>query len=684
MLRQGTVPSFVISMLLLSMIVAPALGQRKRTPPPYDPDREARADEEALKSRFLYAYENAGWPKIILFTHLNYVEENNVPVTNKRLISRQYHNRFTDYFTHPDVTLIDVDESKKRQLKLDRALSNEELPDVSRLLSDQLDGDIVVLTTIDELIGRRDGAKYSIFYEMSDRNRGEVIASHAWVMYADENAPGGEIDPGTIALHAREAAYDVMDRFIRRFSAGAGGAVRPFTLEFNGLRGREVRPVREVLRGVPGVQARSVRSARVQGRLATLELKYRGDPIDLAIDAANVIEDELQKLVTFERSGEGFIVFTVKDQSLTTDEMRLNGDPDTSENREIRRRLASAYAGEGQPRIGVMINREHDVKSDDEEEDPRDEDDESADSSGDQGGATAGAEGEAGKKGDGITIILQPRTDIRLGPQVNVGGGGEAGGAGTPDRRGAGRGGQVDGQKNTLDMPEDQLLDTLLMESQILQRLSTLGLTCVDLAQAQRLLEEEKKIAGEIHDNRELAQLLGFRADAQIMACGWGQVKRSSGFEGVQITYTMQVIKTEDATFLAGANVATEVARSADIVAATERLAADMTGKLALQMLQKWSPPKTLQVVVSNCRSPRELRAIRDLISDRIPGVIETRERGWMPGQGDGVGIFDIVYSSSYDDLTGEIYKAKDLPFDLDGVKSNRERLNIRITSNLP
>ncbi len=107
-------------------------------------------------------------------------------------------------------------------------------------------------------------------------------------------------------------------------------------------------------------------------------------------------------------------------------------------------------------------------------------------------------------------------------------------------------------------------------------------------------------------------------------------------------------------------------------------------GRLAVQLLHSWKPPKVLEVMVSNANTEREVYAIMDVLEEKFPdSIIGTTFLFREPGREGGPAMFRIEYTTDYDQLRREILAADDLPFDLNSQSSTRDRLNIRITGRL-
>lgn len=708
----------IVMLLWVALLLVPSVhAQRKPNPKAYDPDQKRDQEMDDLKAQFLEAYKRAGWPRLYFYSTLESLAANQAEAMDDSVILTHMHARFWDHFADPDVDLVNAAEQQIRNNEVRVAFNNNDMQLAGALLGDEVEADIVIMLRIVELQNRADGAKYSCSYWVTNRNRGETIGSHPWFMYPGKGAAGGDFSAARISEYARLAAMRAMKDVIRAFPGGDGGAGRKFTLEFAGIPDGSMRDVRDAIRDVPGIGT-VYRSRLKRGggtTRATVDVKYAGDPLDLAYDVAMGIEESLDLDASFASVDEGVIAFDVRP---VTQESLLSGGPTTPQNKRLRDQFMAAYASAGRPRIGVMVNQAaqppmplvselvearraamEGTQLDEEVEEVEEVEQVVEDAASAGGGETdapphsesgaGGARNHASVDQDvsgvtqsqgGTSVIVQPRITLAVGSAII-----EEDAIDDDDHRkkhdeDRERRREEKRARELAKAQRDEMLDTMAVEQGLLTRLSALGLSCVDLQQAQRILEQDKIIVGKVYDEMELLRQLSLKENFEVGVSGAGYVERDK--KRTQILYSFRAYLLDDATYLGGATVRRDVSDSfEEIGAAAEEIAAEVTGRLAVQLLDKWSGAKTLQVRVSNCPSDRALDAVRTIIEERIPGVISTTFRGRVTLEGGSMGVFEVMYSTSFDELKSEILKARDLPFDLDSKVSLPGRLELRLTS---
>ena len=681
----------VVGLTLASLLtpVTAVSAQRKPDPPP--PAPRGTGDFDNLPESydaFINAYRRAGQPKILIFTLLVTADE--VPDARKILVDQAKADRFTSrligiFTTSPQIEIVNpVGATFAGQEQLSRLRRNDEFS-AARMLGDEAGADIVIFVRMLD----QPGLTYAATYVVLDLRRGRTMDQFSWDMSPDR---GGTFSQRRMGDYARVVADRVMRRFDRAFPReqkpgldAIGGGIRNFTIDIIGdLSGEGPIVLRDVLRSISGVTEGSVYFVKEEqvhlGRsMMIFKLTYKGDPLDLRHGLYLAAADRLGVQASILGAGEGSITMRLEPKRLSTRESLLSGGPITPENRKIRQELTLHYAEENKPRIAVMINQA--AKRGTEPDQPDKYDDQETDTDAEKQPDLSSREEAPGPAGGGITVIVNPRIVVGGDLHEHVD---EVHSGHSHAKPGATRRDKDDDSRSASDgskLSEDAL-DTFMMENEVSGRLRDLGLIPVNLDQARQLLSKDMDLAGRVLGDWDLAELLSRKVDFDIMISGVGRVLRDD--VPPVMRYTFRAFRMQDAEGLAFATVEREVQGSAGTGAVMRELAADAVGRLAFQLLNSWKPPKTLEVMVTNANTEREVYAIMDLLEEKFPdSIIRTTFLSRESGREGGLATFRIEYTTDYDQLKREILAADDLPFDLNSQSSTRNRLNIRITGRL-
>ncbi len=189
----------------------------------------------------------------------------------------------------PDVELLNLDalaESDRREVAL---LQEQDEYRAVDLLATKLNAELVLLVKLIDTHAVHDkGARYRVLVETIDVPRGRKIGGFTFDWMQDT-------DSITIKRYANEIARKFMEQFVRaKQRGGEAGAARKFTVKFIGLEeANQMRSARDAFKRVDGVSKVLTRGMSKAGgdSVATLEVTYAGDPLDLVFD----VQDEMTK-----------------------------------------------------------------------------------------------------------------------------------------------------------------------------------------------------------------------------------------------------------------------------------------------------------------------------------------------------------------------------------------------------
>ena len=671
----STSPMRTLSIALVFIAVAsPVWAQRKPAPPPWSSEPRA----SVVSDEFLQAYKAAGSPKLLVFTYIFALSEDEGDRLYEIGVAERFNQRLQHRFTHPDIALVNLHAAEVRnQEELDTLVRTDHVA-AARILAQEAQADVVLFVILREQFGREDGTKYAALYVVWDYIRGQNIAAWSWDMKPDSD--DGQMTARRLGKYATTISERIYRDMAIYFPKAAGGTTRRFTLRFTGVPDVGTAALRDSLLKIPGVVEllRINFSGASKSTLTTIDLKYRGQALDLAMAVRQSAEDVLDKDVWFNRSSEGVITLEARSKPLILEESLLSGDPPTAENAEhmhrLRERFAHAYNSKASPTIAVMINKAATQAS----QSTQTEEVVQASETETPTSAPADKTTRTGS-GDGVKVVVTPhiyvQSHVKQGGSVSdSGGGGSISVSDTGDSQD-----ELEGIK---DMNDDDLLMTRAMEDRILARLGNLRVRLKDLEQTWRILAKEKAFQEEVWDNFQLSRLLGEKSGVDIVISGVGRVVRKEDSVGVQ--YTFRAYSVNTATILAAAPAQRVLHGSGDLDGISDSLAAEVVGKLAYQMMENWEPPSRIAIWVTNVSSVREVQKVADLLAAKVEGVLRAANNGFDSSTGEAIGYLEVDYDGQYEDLLRALDRQEGLPFDLENVSSNREHIKLKLTDKLP
>ncbi|MDX2018248.1 MAG: hypothetical protein SFY95_11515, partial [Planctomycetota bacterium] len=141
------------------------------------------------------------------------------------------------------------------------------------------------------------------------------------------------------------------------------------------------------------------------------------------------------------------------------------------------------------------------------------------------------------------------------------------------------------------DRAEDRLIDTAVIEDQLIQRFVDLRLDVRDLSGAQQKMLRARELGEKAWDEAQLASELGKAAGADVVVSGLAKVQRSRADQSAQrVTYTLRAFRISDGRVIGAASVARDLRLTSETIdQALTELVGQATGKIVEQMTDTWT-----------------------------------------------------------------------------------------------
>lgn len=528
-------------------------------PMPASPASQPTPRVEGIDA-FKAAYARSGRPRLLFYADVVGTARSEGRVLRDAGLITTLGARMEDLFRDPEVQIVNAGALGVLNEQQISALRRSDEYAAARMLGDSVGADAVVLVRLIEQQGRRDGASFAASYVIADLRRGTTLGRHAWEMYPDELT--GEFDARRLGEYSGAIARRVARQYSEAFSESGGvGAMRRFTLRVVGdYEDDDLAGLRDAMHAISGVGAGTV-MLRAEDKsaaqsMATLELMYAGDLLDLRTAVRRAAVDSLAMEAKVLDAREGMIDLRLAPLDLTARQRMLTGGPETSRNREERRRLGEAYARAGAPTIAVVINRAA-VDAEAPLETTR------------EGASTM-------QTGDGVNIIVGERVGVGQGMLASP----------FLER-------VIDRElrEARADRREQAALDLRMFEDRLVGRLVDLGLRPKDVSGAQTALSQEAGFKDRAWTDRELGHTLAAAAGADVVITGVGRLVRARAGElPLRVEVTLRATRVSDGVILGATTVQRPLAGTGETpTQALDELAAEATGRLATQFADVWS-----------------------------------------------------------------------------------------------
>lgn len=691
--------NFTMRLLLISTLLVSAglaLGQRKPDPLPFVPQQTDRPDMLG----FSFAYEAAGFPRILIMTGMDnrMGDSASAEATRGRAATgsnvasgvsgstlqigtpanSSHIGRNLSFFhssgvpqmleasmeeilqKNPDIELVNLDaqnEAQRREIGL-LWLQNENA--AIQLLKRQTNAEVVLVVRMLP----QPGFPYRVLVKMLETNRGRSIGSFAF----DWQLPG--TDSNTVKLYAGEITRKFTEQFSSWYTPSGRELSSRYTIRLLGVKGvSELAAISNMLRDTPGVSRVINRgfSASSQSTVTELQVNYNGDALSLVGELASRAAGQVNMNVDALDISAGSITLRATSHPKLTRAVSLV-NVEAHNHNELVRELRNVYLSAGQPKIGLIINRELRSEELDRSKSKKQLDllmRERKERLSLSGEASAAQVSEASVG----TMIMVAAGDINAGDRDgNV-------------SRGKGHLNQLiptlyrDYQKAK---NHEKMLSVVRVENAIVKRFLKMGL---DLVDPNRVRGELAKGERAIFDEDEMAWRLGRDAGLDIVILGRGKVHETGGI--TTVTYTFRAVRVADGVILAADLYTTDLDLSANqtlIDQVVEHAADYVAGNMADQMWSFWEPPNRLTVTVHNADSPKDVVAVMNALKQSVEGVDSVSFDRHEAIAGEGKGVFVLRYRKPYEELIQAIAdQADQLSMDYDPSGSTRDTLGLRL-----
>lgn len=642
-------------------LASPSFAQRKPDAPPQDPTEIANAPDMDL---FAQAYDRAGEPTFLVICGienkpLQVAVEGRVETRaeSQTATGTADNNRHIGagialfdptgdsvklkgdieeiLLQNQAIDLVSVDalaERDRREVQLLQARNEKR---AVNLLASKLNAEIVLLVRmLNTGLVRERGSMHRVTVELLDVPRGRKIGGFTfdWT---------GDVDSVTIKKYAQQITRKSIEQFAAWYAPGGGrGAARRYTVRVLGLNNvgqlAKAQLAFEKIPGVTGVKADGFSSDK-KTSVGTLTLRYTGRPIELLFELQESAGKQLGMRVEGSDGASGTVTLIAKGGGSDGSRWEAIVDADDPGHEKILSRVQEQYAGEGRPKIGVLIPR---VLSETQLSDPR-----------------------LAKELKGLDLAKNGAAPIGAIVNIDLGPSDEADDDYAEERL----------RKRDL---RAELMDTRKMEDAIYKHMLKLGFTMVDPVQARQRLSSRMEKSRTLYREDELPFLLGQSAGVDVLIQGVGQGGHTSGGD---ISYTFRAVRVSDGVTLAaeGWPIGTEEEPEEETV---EGVAAFAVGRIVEQMLDSWSPANTLTVMATNAKTQREVFVVMNIFKESLQGVVSVDFDEHDAGREGGLGVFTLRHTTSYDELIQNITAMEHkLPFELGAGNTTRDTLTVKV-----
>lgn len=648
----------------MALVVTAHAQPRKPDAPglvPVDPGQTFAVDE-----KFLESYQKLGSPRLVFAHHIVAATLGGEDTTNELAIQAGFLNRVIYYFQHRDIFTTSVRLAALQESNEAVSMALKDQYGAARLLRNEIEADIVILYVFYERIpADAAGARYTCTYGVYDLNRAQTVDTWSWDMFPDPITGGFGVP--RLNAYARASAERIRERLTLHADApppakytGPGAAMH-YTLRFVGVGAKEAMNVRRALDMVGNLLVRREPLVDTGGgtQAIKVDVQFTGGALQLADAVQTACMLNLEGMdIEFTKAEPGHVFFRATPAMLTTDETLLSGNPAPPEHAsrasELLEALHRAYMAQGMPRIAVMVNQElHEV----------------SDSS--PLPATLPADSGVLAPPGAPTVVVQQFADSAVINNADAGNGSVE----PADKR----------------PPSHDFLDAREMADRVSGRLLKLRLDVVDPRQVRELLARDERLKSNVWKEDVLAQLVREQLGAEIMIAGAGRVV-SMGATGSQeadggraarkvIRYTFRAYGTQAGQLLGTASVHRVIEiEDRDTGKAFEALSGEVVGRLARQLLDRWSSPNRVRVVVGNAPTMADVQVVRDMLESKLGAVEAAVVQSFVASPDDGgIGTIDVVMRGSMDDLLNAILQEPDLPLSLETVDMNRNEIRLKM-----
>jgi hypothetical protein len=623
-------PSRVAPLILLAGLAAPALAQDRlpEPPPAPTPSVTERLRVEGYED-FLAAYKRAGSPRLLVYTDIVSVTGSAQKTLNDLGTVSRLGNRVQDLFAGPEVVLVNLPAGEILSAEARASLRSNDEFGAARIVGQRVGADVVVFVRLIEQSGRSDGASYAGTYVIADLSRGTNIGSNTFDMTPEKGQT--DFTSRRMGEYARAIARAVVTRFIEQFPAASGAApvtpaapaqepistqtpaqvpppldparpqasapapqpvappmaYRRFTIRVVGdYEDQDLLAFRDALRSTWGIRPDSVmlrqESDSNSGALTNFELMAGIDTLELRSAVRRVAIERLGMEANVIESREGLISLKLEPVTFSSRQRMLAGGAWNGRNEEARLQMLRAYETAGRPRIAIMVNNAKPVVEGLEAD-----------------AAIAGAPTQTSE--NAVNVVVSPRVVLGANAENNSSqnassaqGGAQGGNDSSTLRVGEGTARVIVREElkdRKYDRAEDRLIDTAVIEDQLIQRFVDLRLDVRDLSGAQQKMLRARELGDKAWDEAQLASELGKAAGADVVVSGLAKVQRSRADQSPQrVTYTLRAFRVSDGRVIGAASVARDLRLTNETIdQALTELVSQATGKIVEQMTDTWT-----------------------------------------------------------------------------------------------
>ena len=537
----------------LAICASVAHAQTTYKPLPPAPQQVAPgSDRLSTNQGFVDAYVRSGSPRL-LFTYSGMG-------SSEVRIAQTLAERLEDQFRDPAISVVNAGARTMIDAKQRESLRRNDEFAAARIAASDSSADVVI--TLDVEPSSLPGATSNTMASYSVVNLRTATTIDRWSFELKPDTTTGTLDAIRLTEYAKAISGRIAREWERAFAAGVGGgAFARYELRLVGdYQEDDLVALRDALNTTPGVRQGSAvlrgESTSSAAKLTTFEVLAILDALSMRQALRTAASEQLGMTASILETSGNRIDVRLTPLNLSSRELALSGGPQTSRNAAERSRLAAAYTTANSPSIAVVISRvaSAEVENPNLSADPL-------------------------TIGDSTNIVIADRVGNVGGAPVQV----------DPITREVVRDTLKENRQARADQRE---IDSVQIESRIIERLTNLGLSVKDVAGANPAAQAPA--AGSIVGERAYAMQMAKAVNADVVLTGVSRVSRLANVgstEGpvLRVEVSMRAIRVSDGTILAASSASRDVASAlATQDQAVDDLTSQLVGRLAASLTDTW------------------------------------------------------------------------------------------------
>lgn len=525
--------------------------------PPAAPAAAPGSDRLNTNQGFVDAYVRSGSPRL-LFTY------SGVGVSEVAM-AQTLAARLEDQFRDPAISVVNAGARTMIDAKQRESLRRNDEFAAARIAASDSSADVVITLDLEPNVLPGGTSRTMASYSVVSLRTATTIDRWSFELTPDPQT--GTIDAIRLQDYAKAISGRIAREWERAFAAGAGGgAYTRYELRLVGeYQEDDLIALRDALNSAAGVRKGSVvlrgESTSTASKLTTFEVLASVDSLGMRQALRLAATEQLGMTAQILETSGNRIDVKLSPMNMSSREMALSGGPQTTRNAAERSRLTAAYTKANKPAIAVVISRVAGAEV-----------------------ASPNLSSEPLTVGDTTNVVIADRVGDVGGAPVQI----------DPITREVVRGRLQEDRQARADQRE---IDSVQIESKIIERMTNLGLSVKDIAGAQSAGDASKTDMpkpGSVVGERSYAMQMAKAVNAEVVLTGVSRVMRLADVpnaEGIvlRVEVSMRAIRVSDGVVLAASSASKDVASAlATQEQAVDDLAGQLVGRLASGLTDTW------------------------------------------------------------------------------------------------